>query len=979
MTYRLSNSLVTFLFETDATTGLKLVSFQRLAGNQSWANAETNLWKATVFDTTSAAPFSTTNLTPTAATFSALQVGNVLTATWTAEPVGADALTVVVTFSLGTDWLETTISASWVGTPTDYALDSIGALPLKIDPLNRTNDFACMSNVFGVLSKDPIKYLRYDPTLNGIGTLFGNGETTNTWNYPTGRGASMAVWGYYENTTHEGWMVWAEDWSLALFSARFESDATRLVFEVFEPQEDHVLVGNNGRTLGSQYTFCLRPLRTTQDHGWVDIAKHYRTRLEASSPSWLPAKRRDRSDLSDAEKGFLLPVDLSLDDNNHTLGDGKPGDLATILESLRTNSGAPASTPIFGTVEAPGYLLHRIAEDPTGDLRAKLLDLYENHNCFLQPWFPQIFGPGAGNFLASRQGSWPIERWDQTLGDSAELRYWTSNDGVGALRMSRKGYLEGGGVDRLMEGSGGYYRERNFPIVSYVPFVVTVTGNPSTSGFVDNMVAIYIPASGSARLAQATVTALGVNSVTVASPGFVDSLGNSVTPLNTGTLEVYEYNTFSTGARCEHAQVNAAAYFDRLKVNTTVGGLDDHGSCGMYVDVYSEPSMASPTPGYEQWCYHDDHGSWSKIDPGYVNHPLGGGPWHRESKITYINSLKQAARDLQVARGETPFFHMSCEDIDETQMFGFDFCWHGVSSGLLFRNTTGILPTVHQYKTVPMWAVVHAGRTVGRNLSQEVSSAALIGSAPFNRADLHATMGYWLSEWPYGLTLPMLSIFETNTQGLKDFWDNTQYADVTPGGISLTVKALRDLVVQLWTAHASWLPDYMPYGEFLAPATIDYALTEVTSGLSQTTFTSQYWTYDTIYERSAFPRVTHGIWKAANGSVCVLMLNWTGSIASLGGTIDTETAGLGAPASIDLKQVTLDTSKASGCSVTFDRNTAKLYVRDIAAFSMKAVIFTPASGAAAAEAPPITNRTAKAHMIRIRPRIYGRGTLRGRE
>src|SRR6185436_6084191 len=115
----LSNSLVSFTFDTDPTSGLKLSSFTRVGSAQTWVNHEEFLWKAKVYDTTAATPFTVADLLPTAATFGGATVvsddlGQEITAVWTSVPAGTDALTVTLVLRLNAieDWLRVTVSAA---------------------------------------------------------------------------------------------------------------------------------------------------------------------------------------------------------------------------------------------------------------------------------------------------------------------------------------------------------------------------------------------------------------------------------------------------------------------------------------------------------------------------------------------------------------------------------------------------------------------------------------------------------------------------------------------------------------------------------------------------------------------------------------------------------------------------------------------------------------------------------------------------
>ena len=376
-------------------------------------------------------------------------------------------------------------------------------------------------------------------------------------------------------------------------------------------------------------------------------------------------------------------------------------------------------------------------------------------------------------------------------------------------------------------------------------------------------------------------------------------------------------------------------------MNSTVGVLADHGAGGYYLDLYTDPTMPKPTPGYQQFCYRD-HSGWSAIDAGYDPHPLGGGSWHQEAKHELLRSMKTVARERQEAAGRVPFFWLSAEDMDETTQWLVDYCWHVVASGDLWRNCDGFDPAIHGYLAVPLYAVVHAGRTRGRALLQEFSTALLENAAPYNDPALHRFMGYVLaSEWPYGLTFPALSFWETNTIPLRDPWDESRYQPAGP--ISTTVRSLRDLWVQMVSAELRFARKYLRAGQFEAPAALDAARTDFTTGLADTVYSNQYFSYDVLYPRATTPRVTHGVWRADDGSVCVLLVNWTDTAARWAGTIDLAGCGLGEPgsgASRRIKVERLDSTGTPTETLEFDADTGDLELATVPAFTVTAVTLT---------------------------------------
>lgn len=948
MSYVLRNDLATFTLDADGTTGLKLTSFQRAGATQVWTNNNANLWTARCYDTTTAPLIATADFTPTAATLGAVAVqtdadGQFIEAAWSAVPIGGDSLNVTVTLRLNTgeDWLRVTIAAAWAAAAT-HALDSLACLLLKLDPLNDTTAHAVLPAVFGIDSKNPIQNLRFSNGVLGFpNTPFFSSLNCRFW-YPAGRGWTMGVWGYYDETTSEAWMVYLEDHALEMTNVLFESDGTRLKWEEFQSQPDNVLNGNNGRTLGSGYTFCLRPLATTQQYGWWDIAAHYRARIEANPPSFYVPRKPDRTDLSQVEKDYSTFVTVQAINEIPETIDGIPGDLTTALQSVRDHCGAPAGTPLSGNIECPTHNLHIVAETANSDLRAFFAALYAAGDTFFSFWFPANDVNQGTMVVGGSPGNWAIARHHATFGDFADRRWWTNSDGVGSLRLSRTGYLAGGGVDRLHEQIGTiYYRERSFPVTGWNPAtrVVSVTGSPSGSGFSGTTYIVVVPASSANPMGFARVQTLGAASVTLSTstPVFLDINGNTVTPTAADTVKVFN-NLIEPGGFCPNAIANGAAFFDRYLANTSLGVAATWGACGYYWDVYSEPTL-NDQRSFATPCYRD-HTGWSKIDPGYVQHPFGGGAWWKQARIDAMGRARTAARDYQQSLGRDPFFVMTGEDIDETMHGVQDWCWRQVATLKFFRNCDGFDPAIHQYKTIPLYGVVYSGATMGRGLNEEFSSWLAL-PAPFDDSELRA-FGAWClgSEWVHGLTWPNLSLFCADGYPLADLWDDALYTS-SGGTVHDDVRRIRDLWSQIVTAESNWLIDKgFRYGRMQPPATLDFGLTDTTTGMADSTWSSLYQSGDIIWDRTAYPRAVHSIWKGDDGNLCVVLCNWTDTAARWAGTVALEVGGLPAAGSVEAERIVALGHAASGSlfgDVAFDSATGKVTIASVPAFSVMVV------------------------------------------
>jgi len=203
-------------------------------------------------------------------------------------------------------------------------------------------------------------------------------------------------------------------------------------------------------------------------------------------------------------------------------------------------------------------------------------------------------------------------------------------------------------------------------------------------------------------------------------------------------------------------------------------------------------------------------------------------------------------------------------------------------------------------------------------------------------------MAYWLaSEWCYGLTLPTLSLFADDTYGSSalNLWDDTLY--VSGGGsVSDEVKQLRGLWEQITKAELNWITEYLRYGDMLPLAEVDFDATDWTVGLADTTYTSAYYNYDVVYDRAQYPKVVHGVWKSKlDGSCLVILANWTQSPAAWGGTISMSHLQTGGRTfTFGASMRAYDGSPDTDCILEFDQDTGAVAVRNIPAYSVKAIL-----------------------------------------
>jgi hypothetical protein len=137
---------------------------------------------------------------------------------------------------------------------------------------------------------------------------------------------------------------------------------------------------------------------------------------------------------------------------------------------------------------------------------------------------------------------------------------------------------------------------------------------------------------------------------------------------------------------------------------------------------------------------------------------------------------------------------------------------------------------------------------------------------------------------------------------------------------------------------------YMHQGTMQTPATLDYNLTDTTTGLAQSFFANDYHSGDVLYDRANFPRVTHGVWKGRDGTILVVFINWTFEDAAWAGTLDIESMGLGIPGTHRARQIGVQLTGGVAAGVHFDYATGKLSIDNIPALSVCLVKLEHAPG-----------------------------------
>lgn len=944
-THVLRNDKASFTFVEDEYGGLRLTGFQRAGSSHVWTNSEPHLWRAIVFDTTVVPIAHSTNTSVVVPHFSQLASvtastsGNrsILTAVWSQVSVGnVDALNVTITLSLGDgeDWLQAEVSCAWAGTPTRYALDSLCWLPLRVPPLNRGEDYAVVPAEFGFLSKDPITYLRFDPA-DGKSRFAFQLSTRNFFQYPSGRGWSMGFWGYYETTSSEAWMVWAENGGFESLDGCWQSDGGEMLWEMYRPQEDNILVGNNSRSLGSAFKFCVRPLQITQPVGWWDIGTFYRERYDTTKPPyWVPIRTKNPK-LSPREREPQLFVGV---DYGGRVGSFEP--LIGLFDSVRRAVEAQHA-PIFGI----GDLHHGLPapfEPETSDEREVVAQLYDKR-VYLAAWVPGEFMP---------------KPWDHRLWKGGVHRWHTTYDPEGSYYMLRAGRLNGAGADDLAAG----YRKRTYGIASWLSssptFRITVSsGNPAADGFTGHLTAVLIPASPTARLAHSKVLSLTATRINVETD-FYDSLGNVVVPTVADTVVVTNGVLEPVvRATCPYAILNSAVYLQAIKDNTFGGRWSEARSGGFYTDVYDEPQHTQ-ADGSSFSCYRTH--TWSLLNQGYVHHPLGGGEWLRRARHEFIAALRQDVRARQLALGKQPTYWTACEDTSEATLDIYDYCYHTAAVGNQWRGNNTDDPENDQYLGIPLFSVVHSGRQYGRVPGGlgVLSNGALMTDpafpgfpAPAEDDDLHRSMAYGIAlEWAYGMVLPALSFFaddELYPTPPGDLWDESNYQPTGPAAVK--VRQVRDLWTQLAYAELHWALQYLRFGQFMPLAVMDFNIatatqSELAAGNPYIEYAGQYLSYDVVYRGLQFPAVLHGIWRDPDtGEVCIFLVNWTEAAAVWAGEVSMAACGLSGAAMVQVERLNYRGTAARQADLLNVGDTASITVEDVPPFTMIALRLTDIS------------------------------------
>lgn len=892
----LTNSQATFTFLEDNFSGLRLDTLTRAGGTHTWKNREQSLWNLSTLDVTARRPYPEKHgsLAPIADHLAPVTSdGTNLVATWNTT-VGGEALSVTMTFTLVEDWIRVKISAAWVGTPSQYAIEAIQCMPLKIEPIDPAADLdvACCAAVKGVMVVSPIYKFRMVPhdTAQPSGYYLGYGR--NFGNYPSGRTLSMPLWGYYGLLApNEGWMVWYEDHTEEQQHVYFDSDGHHMCWESWRGQEDMLFAGNDAgttpATLEVTGTYCLRPFGGVNIHTWWNIADHYRARLDATAPYFRPPQPRNNPTLNSPLRGGYLHF------HSWTRTSTTEQEIIDIAANIRTNVGLKPDNEFLGlgladnTIERPWAPL---APTINGKGRwRQIVKVVRDHHVYM--------GHQKPSFCLMPQVYSNIN-WDDTTDQFVDKEL------VRVMVTSRKGFLEGDtDLLRTEENTGFYFETRTYTIKSFDTATGLLTinetfdragqwkggtnfggsrvmwrqGGASPLGeWAGGTVDIY-PKSGEMRPVPDPLTQVYIIDL-------VWYTGSGGTLIPVGGEEML-FASRQEVVYCPHALDHAEAWIQWLTRNYWAAGRTAHGESVFYYDVFPVFRQRLPRA---QAC-NADHTGWNQLDAGYVAHPKGWGPWWHRSLRSFMGKVI----DLTKARLSDKRALWMAEYVDEQYLDLVPGCLHNFGLTSLFRTTskTNDDPDDHGIRAIPWFSIVHGGRGFGLSWGQEmgdilISVAGRNDNFYDNAGDAHKfrlAIAYAMAvEWPFGFQpLTYLHIAPGNPDQGTDLWDPAEYLPGHPlGAADPEVALIRDLFTDLCQAEIRWAHRWLRNGRLLpflvavAPSNFvsieDSVFGQVdVTGLG-TLDASTRLDAGLIWSPSSFAAVTHGVWRHyVDNSVCV--------------------------------------------------------------------------------------------------------------
>lgn len=959
-THQLLNANVTVTIVEDAIGGAYLSGFTRRGGSHTWTNACRDIWAALIFDCSQTDPNSYRMLHPVAEAFSTsgvqtnAQGDQHIVLTWEDLLVeDSDTITVSVRITLAHDadfFTVTLEEATWgVGT-SRFAVDQLTLLPLRVDPLNSPDDFAALGCGTGVLSANPIRRLKFDYDENPLNPKVPfAGSRRAAFIYPSGRGMRMPVWGYYENTGHEGWHAWIENQTGDMMTCQFQSDGARMLLAVSVWQPGMLSVGNGAEDLAIDHTLCVRPFLATTDHGWWDIANHYRDRMEETQPYFWSSLRADDSTRDELEK--VPSTFVQVVQEGYTAGPHRV--LVDRLQQLRDKLGVGIEYPIYGNCSFGHETEHPVNpfNKAVGTSRAALIEARRQNMLLGVHEFARPFG------LAFDYRKWP-----------STTDTWQHYDLFKALRVGRAGELLGAGDAVRDEGvsEGSFYFQDTYTILSYNPSNRQVTVSPAFSQTYSHLryVRILTTQAGVPNIAYSEFTLSGATSGTSIATLEVDPTDADRIVRNPTLGDTLVVVSIDAPNLCPHA-IASSSYFDDV-LKYAWGGMFEFFSPGTYYWDTETSRMLISASQANVPCVHD-HADWGDLDSTYVAHPQGGGDWYVDSRRSLFIRMRDYLRTRSEERyGVSPVV-VSSEFVDEQFSDVVDIDVQGMSSIAGFRglDTAGVPSgepddynfTESQYTLIPLFAAVYAGRVKSWGYNAFFSNGILspatrngdVVDQTFSDSYIRA-MAFWIgNDWPFGLTMPVFCQYMDGDAAPTDYdlWNDDEYsADHPNGAANPEIAQVRDFWVSLVTAERTWASDYMRNGRMLAPLQLEANTTYTTSLHGATAdagagafVLNSYHNWPNIYPKDDYPAVTHGVWRHKTKSwVTVILSNWTHSTSVFDATYDFAAWGM-------TGRVSVFEIAPNGCPQlvdTFSTSSRRLET-ELLAYTTKALLIVPES------------------------------------
>lgn len=885
--------------------GWSLTSFTRPSG-ATWTNQERSLWKLTVFPVGRWAGAKTSDsvtIEPSNASLVDARFASSY-ATITYRVRIYDSVLQIRTFlAAKANHLQAQLHLEWITKANDCTVDGACVLPLLLDPRDRGSDEACLGALKGHVVVDPIPRFGYRPEQSGQPKFGWLAQRRQSGTTTAGRGISMALWGYYSTLDKEGWTTWIDQAERQVCHAIYESDRSRMLFELWAPCEDWAKVHNGDRAIIKSPILGLRPFLATSAYGWWDVADLYRQRMVAiAAPFAITPKIMLDSTRDDYERAPHLIVSTNGSSGGNTLGD--EGQMTPVPGYLRTNLALSSATAMFGLNYGP-------AND---DAR------------HLVPGASQINGTTSRPGLIAAHGTlapsgvfWGLQKPASFFPEAGECGYWADGQYLDVwanlslvkhLFTSRQGFLDGDTDETRATAAflefATYYREKSYVVQSTSSAnkritVTTFSGDGWKGGIAYIGAAISFLGSDG-RSYWAEIDSVSGTQITLNDHPY-DYTGSSAYPAAGTTVRVHDRQTGVEYCPYAVSESSTMDFFERYFAEQLAR---DWGYTLLYLDVL--PQAVS-----REAC--------SSAHTGLgVTHPQGGGTWFVEARRKIFERLQRG-----LACGRQPNIGwVGGEYLDETFLPYYSFGVHTYGKTDLWRTFESSAndpdfndPDDHGMRPVPMWSVCYAGKAYGLQTVFSMGNGILAdfirndSVLPTDAPKFRRVHAWWAGgEWVYGLTPPQwVQTYSTTITvngspmqfSNSDLWDAAQYTGANAAVAE--VATIRDYYANLVSAEMTWALTYLRNGQLLAPLALGGSTTLFdiyTTGIFDQAgaalgnipinFRSN---LPVLWDPHNYPRVQHQVWKAWTGSsVCVLMTNPTDTSGTLAATVDLTQYGL---------------------------------------------------------------------------------------